>query len=178
MTKRSWLFPASLLTLAACRGEDKTPSAVSDLDEARAPFALQVVPTVRVGAAELVVRVVNSYGVAVPAGAVTMSYAAPGGSSTELVVEAGPTGTARAQVEAAPGPVQIEASSVEGATLEGAATGESWVLAQPLPLPIAPALGLLPLEPGAEPDFAAPGTNGVVALMPMRMVKRANRSSS
>ena len=165
MTKRSWLFPASLLTLAACRGEDKTPSAVSDLDEARAPFALQVVPTVRVGAAELVVRVVNSYGVAVPAGAVTMSYAAPGGSSTELVVEAGPTGTARAQVEAAPGPVQIEASSVEGATLEGVATGESWVLAQPLPLPIAPALGLLPLEPGAEPDFAAPGTNGVVVAI-------------
>lgn len=165
MTKRSWLFPASLLTLAACRGEDKIPSAVSALDEARAPFALQVVPTVRVGAAELVVRVVNSYGVAVPAGAVSLRYTAPGADPTSLELEAGPTGTARAQVEAAPGPVQIVATALEGEALDGEATGESWVLAQALPDLRAPALGLLPLPLGAEPDHAAPGTDGVVVAI-------------
>ena len=163
MTKRSWLVQSSLLTfLVACRGEDKTPSAVSDLDEGRAPFAAQVVPTVRVGAAEVVVRVVNSYGIAVPAGAVSVSVEGPALAATTLELEAGPTGAARAQLEAGPGPITVRVTASEdGADVSGA-EGQSWVLAQPLPELSAPALGLLPLPAGAEPDFAVAGTDGVV----------------
>lgn len=160
MSKRWSLLPLGLL--AACATEGKVTPALSPLTDGDAPFQASVVPTLGVGSARITARVTNTYGMAVPSGAVRVSLEGAG-LSTTVDLPATTTGYPSAVVEVTtPGAVAVSITETEDAVDTADGSGTAWVVAKELPAIAMPRLGLLPLSAEQTPTFAAPATDGVV----------------
>ena len=160
MSQRWLMLPLGLL--AACATEVPVNPAVSPIKDGEAPFAVSVVPTVAVGAVQVVARVTNTYGVAVASGAVQVELSGAG-LSTTVELPATSTGYPNTVVEAAaPGPVQVTVTDTEDGVDTSAATGTAWSLSSAAPTLAMPRLGFLPLAADQSPSFAVAATDGVV----------------
>jgi hypothetical protein len=124
-----------------------------------APVAVEVASAVGVGSVVVPVRVVNAWGVAVPAGEVTV--AVEGADITEAVVPIGPDGHGLLALRGVPGRLRVTATaSSDGATLGPAA--ESVIFPSPLAgIGLAPAAPLPAVPSGAEVSWMAEGSAGV-----------------
>ncbi len=129
-----------------------TPSQIERV-EPDAAIAAQVVPAVGYGTVEVPIRLINSYGIAVGSG--DLSVTVEGGEAAAGSISADATGHAMLTVNApSPGALQV---SVTG-TVAGA--GTIYALDSAPPEVIAPTGAILPLEAPAV-AFSAPGTDGV-----------------
>lgn len=160
MSQRWSLLPLGVL--AACATEGKVTPALSAITDGDAPFQASVLSTVAVGGAQVTARVTNTYGVAVPAGAVRVTVVGAGVSTT-VDLPATSTGYPSAVVDGTvPGAAAVTITDTEDGVELANPEGTAWVLGQDLPPVAMPRLGFLPLTADQTPTFAVPATDGVV----------------
>jgi hypothetical protein len=149
-----------LLTAAACApSEDADAPLLTEID-GWSPVAVSVGSAAGRGTVSLPVRLVNSYGAAVPGTQVTLQVSGDGAALQQGTLSFDATGHAWAVVEAAtPQVVLVQATAASDVSDLGAAGSGYLLPADP------PSLGLwnaAPLPPGvAEASAVAPGTGGV-----------------
>ncbi|MFT5684021.1 MAG: hypothetical protein ACI8RZ_004962, partial [Myxococcota bacterium] len=127
---------ALLVVLGCTTPTSTTPSQMERVDP-DAPIAAQVVPAVGYGTVEVPIRLINSYGIAVGGG--DLSVTVDGATAAESLITADATGHAVLTVTA-PSPTAFEVS-VTGAA---AGTGTAYALDAPPPEVLAPTGGILP----------------------------------
>lgn len=147
--------------LVACETPKYEPETVmTQVDDLDQPYDLQVVDGVGVGSVEIPIRLINSYGAAIPGGSVTLSVDGASAAledSTVTVDESG-YGVATVDVEGSEAfQVTVESSDI------GLAAGESgwgWGVGGDLPDVSIDSGQALPDE-ASNPDFVATATGGL-----------------
>ena len=142
-----------LLVVLGCTTPTSTTPSQMDLVEPDAASAVQVVPATGYGTVEVPIRLINSYGIAVGSGDLSVTVSGGTAAETELTTDA--TGHAVLTVSA-PAPTRFEV------TVTGAASGSGFAYSLDAPPPeiAAPTGAVLPLEAPAA-AYAAQGTGGI-----------------